>query len=309
MPEPALRLVHHVELPAHAGNGAFDHAAVLAATGHVYVAHTANDAIDVFDRDRYLDSIPGLNGVAGVLACDDAGIVLASNRGENTLAIIDPNRPEVIKVAVGHRPNGIACDQRRGLALVANVGDPTLPRSHSVTLVDIQRPAVRATIEMPGRTRWAVFDPGTETFFANIAAPSLIVAIDARQPDRILRCIEVPAAGPHGLDLDIDSCRMFCACDEGLLVTFDTKSGKVLDRQRLAGGPDVIYFNALRRHLYVAIGDPGVIEVFDTATMNRIGQVDTEPGAHTLALDPSGTFLHAFLPITHRAAIFDTGAA
>ena len=44
-----LRLAGHVELPAHQGKGGFDHAAVHAASGHVYVAHTANDAIDVFD--------------------------------------------------------------------------------------------------------------------------------------------------------------------------------------------------------------------------------------------------------------------
>ena len=61
-----LTLIGHVLLPAHTGSGGFDHAAVHAATGHVYVAHTANSAIDVFDpaTQKHLHSIPGLSAPA-----------------------------------------------------------------------------------------------------------------------------------------------------------------------------------------------------------------------------------------------------
>jgi hypothetical protein len=47
-----------------------------------------------------------------------------------------------------------------------------------------------------------------------------------------------------------------------------------------------------------------VIDVFDTATMERIASVPTEKGAHTTALTPGGDRLYAFLPATHRAAIY-----
>ena len=81
-----LRLAGHVELPAHQGKGGFDHAAVHAASGHVYVAHTANDAVDVFDpvARRHLFSVPGLPGVAGALVSDEAELIFSSNRGEPT---------------------------------------------------------------------------------------------------------------------------------------------------------------------------------------------------------------------------------
>ena len=45
----ALKHLGYVDLPPHVGSGGFDHAAVYQATGRVYVAHTANDAIDVID--------------------------------------------------------------------------------------------------------------------------------------------------------------------------------------------------------------------------------------------------------------------
>src|SRR6516165_6426950 len=50
----ALRLLSHIELPAHRSNGAFDHADIHLPTDRIYVAHTSNDSIDVIDcvRDR-----------------------------------------------------------------------------------------------------------------------------------------------------------------------------------------------------------------------------------------------------------------
>ncbi len=73
---------------------------------------------------------------------------------------------------------------------------------------------------------------------------------------------------------------------------------------RLSGAPDVIFLNPRSGHLYVAIGDPGVIDVIDIATMRRKEAVPTETGAHTLALDRKRNKIYAFLPQSHRAAVF-----
>ncbi len=302
-----LTLLGHIDLPKNARDGGFDHAAVHAASGHVYVAHTANDAVDVFDRHKHLFSIPNLAGVAGALVSDEAQLIFSSNRGENTVGIFAPGRsPEVTKVAVGVRPNGLAYDHGRKLLLAANVGDPAIARSYTLTMVDVAARAVRSSIEVPGRTRWAVFDPDAEVFYVNISDPATIVVVDARKPTGIARTIPIPAAGPHGLDLDRATGRLFCACDAGVLVTLEARSGKVLDEKPLSGVPDVVFFNRQRQQLYVAIGDPGVIDVFSTSPVAKLATVATEAGAHTTALSPAGDRLYAFLPRTHRAAVYET---
>lgn len=301
-----LKLIGHVDLPEHKARGGFDHAAVHAASGHVYVAHTANDAVDVFDGRRYLFSIPDLPGVAGALVSDEANLIFSSNRAESTIGIFAPGPdPEVTKVKVGIGPNGLAYDHGRKLLLAANVGDPAIAGSHTVTMVDAGDRAVRAEIAVPGRTRWAVFDPDAEVFYLNIANPAVIAVIDARKPDSIAHMFAVPAAGPHGLDLDRTTHRLFCACDAGMLVALDADSGKILSVQLLSGVPDVVFFNRQRRHLYVAVGDPGVIDVFSTSSMERLATIETEAGAHTTALSPAGDRLYAFLPASHRTAIYD----
>jgi DNA-binding beta-propeller fold protein YncE len=302
-----LHLTGHVDLPPHRGSGGFDQAAVHAATGRVYVAHTANDAVDVFDpvARKLLFSVPDLAAVAGALVSDDGQLVFTSNRGENTIGVFTPGPdPTVTKIAVGLRPNGLAYDPKRRLVLAANVGDPAVPRSCTLSMVDLDAGAMRASIEVPGRTRWTVFDPEAECFYVNIMQPSQIVVVDARTPDRIARALPVPADGAHGLDFDPTTRRLFCACDSGVLVTLDAGTGKVLNQSKLSGVPDVVWFNPKRRQLYVAVGDPGVVDVFDTATMRSLGSVATEKGAHTTAFPPAGDTLIALLPGSHRAALY-----
>ena len=95
---------------------------------------------------------------------------------------------------------------------------------------------------------------------------------------------------------------MLCACDAGVLIAIDATSGAVVGKVPLSGTPDVIFLHPQSKRLYVAIGDPGVIDVIDIGGMRRLEVVLTEAGAHTLALDRKRSKVYAFLPHSHRAA-------
>ncbi len=302
-----LECLGYVELPPHAGPGGFDHAAVHGRRQRVYVAHTANDALDVIDgaAQAYVRSIPELTGVAGALASETDDLVFTSNRGEDTIGIVSPGRDEVIaKVAVGVRPNGLAYNPRRHVLLAANVGDPSRPGSFTVSMVDVAQRTLVTNVPVAGRTRWTIFDPETDCFYVNIADPPQIAVIEASAPTKVARNFSVPAPGPHGLDLDPAGRRLFCACDGTRVVTLESRTGAVTDEIDIAGVPDVVFFNPRRERLYVAIGDPGVIEVLETTPLRRREVVTTEAGAHTTAFEPASETIYAFLPHTHRAAVY-----
>ena len=109
----ALRLQGYIELPANRAKGGFDHADVHLPTDRLYVAHTSNDALDVIDsaQDRYIESMPGLAGVAGALVSETRGLVFTSNRGENTVSVFAPQAErDAFKIGVGVKPNGLAFD-------------------------------------------------------------------------------------------------------------------------------------------------------------------------------------------------------
>jgi DNA-binding beta-propeller fold protein YncE len=302
-----LEHIGYVDLPPHAREGGFDHAAVHPVSRRVYVAHTANDAVDVIDgaAGRFVETIAGLPGVAGALVDETRDLVFTSNRAENTVGVLAPARPaDVVKVPVGVRPNGLAYDPARHRLLVAHVGDPTIPDSFTVSIVDVGARARGADLPVPGRTRWAVYDPGADAFHVNVMDPPLVVTIGAREPFATRGMVEMPSAGPHGLDLDAARRRLYCACDGGRLIEVDADRGEVLRGADLHGVPDVIFFNPALERLYVAIGDPGAIEVFETRTLRRVQTLTTEKGAHTLAFDAGANLVYAFLPASHRAGVY-----
>jgi DNA-binding beta-propeller fold protein YncE len=302
-----LQHVGFVDLPCHAGDGGFDHAAVHTASGRVYVAHTANDAVDVIDLSarKHVGSIGGLKAVAGALVTEAPDLLFTSNRGDDTVGVFTPaDGTAVDKIGVGRRPNGLAYDPRRGRLLVAHVGDATIPASRTVSIVDVARRQRIADVPVAGRTRWTVYDPIADAFHVNIADPPQIIVVGAGEPFAVRRVVPIPHAGPHGLDIDVSRRRLFCACDAGVLVEVDADDGAIVATQPIAGVPDVVFFNAQLDRLYVAIGEPGVIEVFDTAPLRPHETVVTEAGAHTLAFDPARNVVCAFLPATHRASVY-----
>ena len=186
----SLKHLGYIELPDHMGHGGFDHAAVDRGRALLYVAHTANDAVDMIDTrsGAYVHSVSGLKGVAGVLVHEPTSLVFTSNRGENTVSMFSSNIEQpAVKLPVGIRPNGLAYDPERGILLSANVGDPNMPGSPSVTVVNVRDQTVIATVPMPGRTRWASFDPDQQVFFVNIADPFRIVVLDPELPGWVAR--------------------------------------------------------------------------------------------------------------------------
>ena len=303
----SLKLNGYILLPAHRQTGGFDHAAVHLASHQLYVAHTANDAVEVIDcsSDRLLRSIPDLTGVAGALVSDERSLVFTSNRGEDTVSIFSLDSEEQsIKVDVGIRPNGLSFDPKRGLLLAANVGNPAIPDSYTLSIVDVERRQMIHSIPVAGRTRWTIFDPISSCFYVNLGEPFQIIVVDSANPISVMRSMEIPARGPHGLDFDPATNRLFCACDAGKLFVLEASAGKILLEADLSGAPDVIFFNAALKHLYAAIGDPGVIDLFEADSLRHIETISTEKGAHTIGFDPAQNKVYAFLPESHRASVY-----
>jgi len=262
--------------------------------------------VDVVDsrHDKYLHSIPDLPSVAGVLVSNEKDLVFTSNRGEKTVGVFPYGREgKLEKVRVGGFPNGLAFDPSRNTLLAANVSKQDDPTPITVSMVETKKKILTADFIVPGRTRWTVFDSKMDRFYVNVSKPPQIVAIESKDPDGIAATYDIPATGPHGLDIDLENRRLFCACDQGGLFTLDLESRRVSWVSDLTGPPDVIFYNSRLHHLYVAIGEPGVIDVFDTDTMKRVQTSRTELGAHTIAYKPDANKVYAFMPESHRASV------
>jgi DNA-binding beta-propeller fold protein YncE len=161
-----------------------------------------------------------------------------------------------------------------------------------------------ATTTLPGRPRWAAYDQLAQRFLINIREPACVAVLRAETAAPVTQW-QVSASGPHGMDLDLAGRRALVACDGGAGVALDLASGQELAQVPIAGGPDAIWYNPHRKLLYVAISEPGVVEVVDTQAMVVAQQVETEPDAHTTAFDATRQRLYVFLPSSCRAAVYE----
>jgi DNA-binding beta-propeller fold protein YncE len=282
----ALKLSGTIAIPDSVGSS-FDHGAFDPKTRRVFVAHTGRDCVEVIDHDagRHLASLPGFKEAAGVVA--DDGVVLVTNRGAASMAVVDARSLETRAVfKTGPKPNGVAIAARRSFAIAASIGDEAeRPKLHVISFDGLQQYAV----ELPGAPRWCVTDADAKRVFLAIRDPSMVLV--AQLPD--LTNIEhwkVQAGGAHGLEIDHQRGRLYVACDDKVLTEVDIGSGQVSNEWPIAGAPDVTFLN----------GRPGLVESVDPRTGTSV-QTMTGPGAHTTAIVAPDR-LYVFSP-SHGAAL------
>jgi DNA-binding beta-propeller fold protein YncE len=285
----------------------FDHADIYhdrAGAARLYVAHTGADRVDVIDcaARSWLRALPDHPGVAGILIDPGADLLFTSDRAAAQVSVYRCSDEAVLaRVEVGPHPNGLAFDPRRRRLFSLNLGEP-IGENCTASVIDVDQRKVIATIALPGRPRWAAYDDPTAQVYVNIRDPAQILAVDAASLTGS-RVIAVPADGPHGLWIDGEW--LYCAADGRALVVVHRDTGEVQASLPLPGAPDVVMHDHALGHLYVAIGDPGVIAVADTRSPEIIEVVPTEPGAHTLGIDPDRHAVYVFLPASNGAAVYE----
>jgi DNA-binding beta-propeller fold protein YncE len=300
----SLARVGLIAIPPGAKPG-FDHADVHRELRRLYVAHTGADRIDVLDCNArtYVRALPvALPGVAGVLIDEEHDLLFSSDRGAARVSVFRCSDEQLLgQVEVGPHPNGLAPDRRRRRLYSFNLGQP-LGENCTASVIELDSLRATAELPLPGRPRWAVYDPERDVVYANIQQPAQIVVIDG---ERMVmeRALEVPSAGPHGLWLDRG--RLFCGADGGELVVLERDSGEVIASLPLPGVPDVVMHDPNLERLYVAIGEPGFVCSFDTRRLEQLESVETEQGAHTSCWDPISKCLYVFCPGSGGAAIYE----
>jgi DNA-binding beta-propeller fold protein YncE len=298
-----LQLRGSIAIPPHTPSE-FDHGDVSLTSGRIFVAHTAANTVEILDGAGFthLATIPGCPEGSGVLCAQEADLVFAAARGAGKVLVIQASTGHVTgELVVGPRPNGLAWDPDHQHLFVADVQE-----NIARLLAPRQGPAnaTVATTPLPGRPRWAAYDRQHQRFLVNVREPACVMVLAAESAAPVAQW-PISVSGPHGMDLDLAGGRAFVACDGAALVTIDLASGQELAQVPIAGGPDAIWYNARRERLYVAIAEPGMVEVIDTRAMAVAQQVETERDAHTTAFDATRQRLSVFLPSSCRADVYE----
>jgi DNA-binding beta-propeller fold protein YncE len=274
---------HVVKKIGTTAEGGWDYLVVDTARNRLFVSRGTH--VQVFDlrTDSFVGDIPNTLGVHGIAFVYKLGKGFTSNGRDSTVTVFDlaTLKPTQTIKLQARNPDAIIYDEASNRVITFNGG------SANATAIDPATGAVIGNVELGGKPEAAASD-GTGRVFVNIEDKSELVAFDARRLTVERRWSLAPCEEPTGIALDRAAHRLFVGCSNKLMAIVDSQTGKLIKTLPIGSGVDGTAFDATRRLAFASNGE-GTLTVVREDSPQRftvVGNVPTQRGARTLALDP-----------------------
>jgi DNA-binding beta-propeller fold protein YncE len=305
-PQP-LKLVQTIVLPG--VEGRFDHMSVDVKGKRLFIAALGNETVEVIDlaARKPLHTIGGLKDPQGVLYVPESNVLFVADGELGACNIYDGSSYQLIRSitslkdadnirydALGIRTFGAAYvhvaygdDTNGGIRTFdSRDGKPV-----SEVLLDAKPESFQVEKITPSRR-----------IFANVPTRGYIAVINTSKR-RVVEKWPVEGFKPfYPMALDETNHRLFIGSrNPPALVVFDTTSGRIVTSVEAAAQTDDLFYDAVRKRLYMSTGE-GIVIVFeqrDADHYSLLAKVPSVPGATTSFYVPE--FNRLFVPASPYA--------
>jgi DNA-binding beta-propeller fold protein YncE len=247
----------------------------------LYVAHS--DRIDVVDlaSDKVVGQVP-VDGANGAAIVASVGKGYAGSRGGKSVLVFDLNTFKVLKTLPADEDTDAVVYDPASKRVFVMQGDP-----HSLTVVDTLTDSVAGTIHLSGQPEFAAVD-GAGKLFVNIEDRREIQRIDTKTGKVDATWPVKDCDSPHGLAIDAATHRLFTSCVNSKLLVVNASSGAIVSSLPIGKHSDAAAYDAHVKRIFSSNGD-GTLSVIQQEGADQykpLGEVVTQLGARTMALDP-----------------------
>lgn len=292
---PPLALVRTIDLPR--VEGRIDHLALAAAGHRLFVAALGNDTVEVLDVDAgtHVESLRGFLEPQGIAVASDAKVVAVANGEGEGLQLLDAEtyRPRQL-IRLGADSDNVRYDAP-AKRLYAGFGDGAL------AAIDTATARVLGEARLAGHPESFQLERSGRRIFVNVPTAAQIAVVDRTTMKVVTTWPVTSARANFPMALDEAGHRLFIGCRRpAKALVIDTATGRELASLDIVGDTDDLFYDGVRRRLYVSGGE-GYIDVFQDREVNRftrIAHIPTAAGARTsLFVAELGRF---FLAVPHR---------
>jgi YVTN family beta-propeller protein len=283
-PPPTLRKIAEFDLPGPPGKR-FDYLNIDPENHRLFSAHLAAGQTYVIDlqTNKVLATIADTPGAEGLEYVAELKKLYTSNAGDNTIGVVDLRQMKVIrKIPTEAKPDGSAYAAPFHKLYVSD------ERGKAEAIVDVRTDTIVKTLRFDSETGMPQYDPVSKKVYVNLQDQNIFAVIDPATDEVIGRYPVGRCKGNHGMALDPEHHRAFLACEGNELMTvFGLDSDEPIAFLPLAGGPDVIKFDAGLKRIYVACSS-GAISVFQAGDGDQYRKLEDFPvqkKVHSLAVD------------------------
>jgi DNA-binding beta-propeller fold protein YncE len=245
---------------------------------------------------QVLGDIPDTPRTHGIALAPKWNHGFTTNGGDSTVTMFDLKTLAVIKKI----PAGI--DGLDGI-MYDDATDRILTIDHShpmgtAVVIDPNAGTVVGTVTLTGRAPEGGVSDGQGKIFINLEDKNAIDVVDTKSWSVIATWPIAPCDGPTGIAMDRSSHRIFSGCSKMSVVT-DANTGKVVAQIPNGNGVDALGWDQAQKLMYIPAGRDGNVTVVHEDSPDKytvVGTVATQPGAKTIAVDPTTHIAYAFTP-------------
>lgn len=278
---PPLALERTIVLPDVAGR--IDHLAVDLKRKRLFVAELGNGTVEAVDlaAGKPVKRLTGLKEPQGLgwLEKSDQLVVATGGDGKARFYAGEDLRP-IGEIALGDDADNVRIDEGQGQVLVGY-------GAGALAVIDAASRMVVKTLPLGAHPEGFRLDPKARRAYVNLPNARQIASVDLAS-DAVTRWRQGLTLANFPMSLDADGktiAVVFRAPAELQLI--DTATGKARQRLPTCGDSDDVFFDAVRRNIYVSCGE-GAVEVFHSAggPYARSARIPTRPGARTSLFVP-----------------------
>lgn len=294
---PALRLVGTIGLPN--VEGRIDHFGIDLKGQRLFMSALGNNTVEVFDlrTNRRVRTITGLHEPQGVTYAADSNRIYVANGDDGKVRIFDGTSYKLISsLDFGSDADDTRYDSETRRVYVG-YGEG------AVAAMDSTTGKVLGQIKVDAHPEAYEVEPGGGRIFINVPNAHAIAVADWSRKQVVARWQLGGYAANFPMALDAPAHRLFVVTRRpAQLLVFNADTGKLTAHVTAAGDADDLWYDPIRRRIYVTGGE-GFVSVIEQRSGDRyepVAKVATAPGARTSFFSPQLGRLYVAVP--HRGS-------
>jgi DNA-binding beta-propeller fold protein YncE len=291
--EPAtLELLQTI--PLKGGAGRFDHLALDAKGGRLFIANLSNNSLDVVDlkAGKLVKQITGQQKIQGVAYVPDLDRIFVGNGNDGVCNAFDGKTYGLIRSVKLDDADNVRYDPRTKQVYVAHA-------ENALSVIDPKEVEVKATIKLPGAPEAFQLDPFQPRLYVNIPKPCQVAVVDTENNEVVNKFPLTLAEANYPLALDAKGGRLFVGCrKKPTVVVLDVKTGREVEAVEIPGDIDDLFYDAKHDRLYASCGT-GVLAVLQSKEGQHYEVAERVPTgklARTCLFDAESSRLYVPVP-------------
>lgn len=258
---------------------------------HLFVAHGVHVVVINPDTGKIVGDIPNTLSVHAIALAPDLGRGFITDGQTNDVTIFNLATLKVMgTAATADEPYDVVYDPVTKRIFTMNHSSST------ATAIDATTGRPISDVALEGQPTGAAAD-GKGHIYINLESTSEELELDAKTLAPLNRWPMSPCEAPSGLSMDTKRRLLFAGCHNDRMAILSADTGKILAAPAAGSRPGVGRFDSTTLYAFSA-NDDGTLTIVIEASNERfnvVENVETEKGAHAMALDPT---LHEVFLVT-----------